>query len=177
MIDQVEFQKLKLIVYIGFAVPVLLQQLLRAMEDPTAPRSDAVGFAVLSLIVRLVATQSSIINLWYSRRCYERSRGEMITMIFEKTLGRKIVSAPKKPQNSKSSGTDGADPSLNVKQRSRFHPMVLWSRIYQATSSLFRSRPAAKEAKEPASMGKILNLMRCASRSVSLSIFDLLNDF
>ena len=42
---------------LGCAAPVLLQQILRAMEDPARPLIDAVTYAVLSLIFQLVATQ------------------------------------------------------------------------------------------------------------------------
>lgn len=73
------------------AVPVLLQQILKAMENPLAPISAAVTYAFLTWLVTLVATQSAVLDLWYSRRAYERSRGEMITMLYEKTLTRKIV--------------------------------------------------------------------------------------
>ena len=51
------------------------------MEDPLAPRTSAVTFAILALLVRLVAAQSGVFSLWFCRRCYERSRGEMITML------------------------------------------------------------------------------------------------
>jgi len=75
----------------NFAVPILLQQLLRSMGDGNAPKSAAVTYAVLSLIVRLIAAQADVLSLWYSRRAYERSRGELITMLSEKTLSRKMV--------------------------------------------------------------------------------------
>ena len=75
----------------NFSVPVLLQQLLRSMENPDSPKSAAITYAILSLIVRLIASQTAVLNLWFSRRCYERSRGELITMLYEKTLTRKIV--------------------------------------------------------------------------------------
>lgn len=75
----------------NLSVPVLLQQLLMAMENPLALKSAAITYAFLSLTVRLVACQSDVLNLWYSRRAYERSRGEMIMMLYEKTLARKIV--------------------------------------------------------------------------------------
>lgn len=145
------------------------------MEDPAARRSDAVTFAVLSLIVRLIATQSSIINLWYSRRCYERSRGEMITMIFEKTLGRKIISAPTRHQDTETTGLKDTDISMSIKGNSRFHPALLWRRVCRTTGWLSWSRPAAKEVKEPASMGKILNLMRYTSSRVSMVFYELIN--
>ena len=144
---------------LGFSVPVLLQQLLRSMEDTSRPRTDAVTYAVLSLIVRLVATQSSVVNLWFSRRCYERSRGEMITMIFEKTLGRKIIGAVKKSTAVDASDRNGCDPSSKARQ-STVHSKVLWSSVCRRIRGLFSSNQVAKDMKEPASMGKILNLMR-----------------
>lgn len=46
-----------------FATPVLLQWILRSMDDPGADRINAVVYAILSLIVRLVASQSAVFNL------------------------------------------------------------------------------------------------------------------
>ena len=148
------------------SAPLLLQQLLRAMEDPLASRSVAVGFAVLTLAVRIVATQSAVINLWYSRRCYERSRGEMITMIYEKTLARKIIGASKELEDGASSATIDSKLNADTKQRSSLHPLSMWNPLQRAMLRLFRSNPAAKVRKEPASMGKILNMMRCASHPI-----------
>lgn len=144
---------------LGFSAPVLLQQLLRSMEDTSRPRTDAVTYAVLSLIVRLVATQSSVVNLWFSRRCYERSRGEMITMIFEKTLGRKVIGAVKQSTAVDASDGNSCGPSSKARQ-STVHPKVLWSSLCRRIRRLFSSNQVAKDMKEPASMGKILNLMR-----------------
>jgi ABC-type multidrug transport system fused ATPase/permease subunit len=84
----------------NFSVPVLLQQLLRSMEDADSPKRAAITYAILSLVVRLIASQVAVLNLWFSRRAYERSRGELITMLYEKTLTRKIVGVL--PNSSKS---------------------------------------------------------------------------
>ena len=142
------------------------------MEDHTAPRTDAIRVAIISLIVRIFATQSAITNLWYSRRCYERSRGEMITMIFEKTLGRKIVSAPKQFKNSNSLASNGDVAGKRAKQ-SQLHPRSNWRSICGFWRVCFRSNPTAEQVKEPASMGKILNLMRYefCSRSINNRIY------
>ena len=85
----------------NFSVPVLLQQLLRSMEDADSPKSAPITYAILSLVVRLIASQTAVLNLWFSRRAYERSRGELITMLYEKTLTRKIVGVL--PANSEAS--------------------------------------------------------------------------
>lgn len=75
----------------NYSTPLLLQQLLLAMEIIDVTVQPAVTFGVLTLVARLIASQSSIFSLWFGRRCYERSRGELITMLYEKTLARKIV--------------------------------------------------------------------------------------
>jgi ABC-type multidrug transport system fused ATPase/permease subunit len=75
----------------NFSVPVLLQQLLESMENPDSPRSAAITYTTLSWAARIIASQTAVLNLWFSRRSYERSRGELITMLYEKTLTRKIV--------------------------------------------------------------------------------------
>ena len=143
----------------GFAAPVLLQQLLQSMEDPEIPRTNALAYAIISLIARLIATQSSVLNLWFSRRCYERSRGEMITMIFEKTLDRKIVGSVKHSPAGDSYAK--GDPTNLSKAK---HPTSPGSGWWRASLSrikrVFDRTRAAKEVKEPAAMGKILNLMR-----------------
>ena len=141
--------------------PVLLQQLLRAMEDPLAPRNNAVTYAVLSLLVRLVACQSSVFSLWFCRRCYERSRGEMITMLYEKTLARKIIGASTDLEAAEKLKADNANASKQQKASSYLR--VAWDNVSSVASLFFycgRGKETKKEIKVPASMGKILNLMR-----------------
>lgn len=104
---------------------VFLKQLLSALEDPLPNRKVAVVYGTFILIVRLVGAQSGVFNLWFCRRAYERCRGEMITMIYEKTLMRKAFTFP---------GHD--DEKSESKQG------------------------VASKTGGPASMGKILNLMR-----------------
>lgn len=74
----------------NFAVPIALQQLLRRMQDPNSPPRAAITYGMLILVARLVSAQVAQLNTWYSRRSYERSRGEMITTMYEKTMSRKI---------------------------------------------------------------------------------------
>jgi len=99
----------------------------------------------------------------------------MITMIFEKTLARKIVAAPKNSQDAKSPVTDEIGPLVDAKRHSKLRQKSLWKRIQWATSWLFWSRPTSKTVREPASMGKILNLMRCVSPSINPGIIYMLN--
>lgn len=104
---------------------IFLKQLLSALEDQEPNRKVAVVYGVFILLVRLIGAQSGIFNLWFCRRAYERSRGEMITMIYEKTLMRKAFTFPSEHEEEDASEKNGRD-----------------------------------KAAGPASMGKILNLMR-----------------
>lgn len=73
---------------------VLLKQLLAALQSEQPSRRVAVVYAAFILFARLVGAQSGIFSLWFCRRAYERSRGEMITMVYEKTLRRKAFTFP-----------------------------------------------------------------------------------
>ncbi|KAL8936626.1 MAG: hypothetical protein Q9216_004827 [Gyalolechia sp. 2 TL-2023] len=146
----------------NFAGPVLLQQLLRAMEDGSAPRSKAVNFAIVSLLVRLVSCQSSVFSLWYSRRSYERSRGEMITMLYEKTLSRKIIGDTVVSEKPASINADDDTIGLdgNTGPGGRKAPNKLIGSLRKISRFLTRKSSAPEEVKQAASIGKIYNLMR-----------------
>lgn len=108
-------------------VPVIfLKQLLTALEGENPNRKVAMVYGVFILMARLISAQSGIFNIWFCRRAYERCRGEMITMIYEKTLMRKAFTFP-------------SDIDENDTEKTK--------------------KPKAANS-EPASMGKILNLMR-----------------
>ena len=129
------------------------------MEDPEIPRTNALAYALISLIARLIATQSSVLNLWFSRRCYERSRGEMITMIFEKTLDRKVLGSVKRSPADSSFARGRSASSSSVKQPTTFLG-GWWRASLSRIRGVLNCNQAAEEVKEPAAMGKILNLMR-----------------
>ncbi|KAK1041554.1 hypothetical protein LTS16_009532 [Friedmanniomyces endolithicus] len=146
----------------NYSVPVLLQQLLSSMEDVEAPKQAAITYAAISLGVRLVACQSGVFSLWYGRRCYERSRGEMITMLYEKTLGRKIAFQLNEEDRGTAKDalpkdTNGVGPELGP---ASLKSPAMWQKVLQRTTRLFRRPQVMKPVKETASMGKILNLMR-----------------
>ena len=61
------------------------------MENPLSPKRVALTYALIILALRLVEAQAEVFNTWFGRRCYERSRGEMILMVYEKALSRKNV--------------------------------------------------------------------------------------
>jgi hypothetical protein len=160
---------------IDFSAPVLLQKILQCMANPLAPRRAALNYAILSLVVRLIAAQSGVFTLWYGRRAYERSRGEMITMLYEKTLSRKVVSVSSKPvievAIDAEHAVNGHDSHGNGNGHSNGNGMVKHATLHQskrlfeflAKSSIWIWRPKkakVEKKKDFASMGKILNLMR-----------------
>lgn len=125
------------------------------MENENAPRRAALTYAILSLIVRLISSQSAVFSLWYGRRAYERSRGEMITMLYEKTLSRKVVSVSSKAR------TDEA-PKLNDNGTTKKASRSYWTKLMTFLGKPFGSKKAktVDNPRELASMGKIMNLMR-----------------
>lgn len=144
--------------FCDFSTPVLLQQLLQAMQDPTTPKRVPLTYALLSLVLRLVAAQSQVLNLWYGRRCYERSRGEMVMMVYEKALSRKNILGLRKVEHETELFDEETPDDGNVTMHGTEEPPVepnSWSR-------LFRGRRKDKQAKtkEAASLGKIFNLLR-----------------
>ncbi|KAL2019279.1 hypothetical protein VTK56DRAFT_9823 [Thermocarpiscus australiensis] len=88
------------------ADPVLLKQLLAALTSEQPNVRAAIVYAGFTLFARLVRTQSGVFSLWFCRRSYERARGEMITMIHEKTLKRKAFTF-----SSSGDSPQGNDPS------------------------------------------------------------------
>lgn len=136
---------------------MLLQKILQSMENPLAPRRAALNYAVLTLVIRMLASQSGVFSLWFGRRAYERSRGEMITMLYEKTLSRKVIALSSKAV---------IEVDTNGTSRGGKHSKQSWlSRSLEFLAKPFlllcsRSKtPKNDPAKKPASMGRILNIM------------------
>ena len=144
---------------LDFSTPVLLQQLLQAMNDTRTPKGVALTYAFLSLVLRLIAAQSQVLLLWYGRRCYERSRGEMIMMIYEKTLSRKNIfgvqvdqkqDGARDQQDELVNGEGGGrDVESHRPKRRRLCGVIPWRRAEKDD-----------DPKEAASIGKIFNLLR-----------------
>jgi hypothetical protein len=136
----------------------MLQQLLESMKNPESPRSATITYAFITLGIRLVHAQCNVFNLWHQRRAYERSRGQLITMLYEKTLNRKILGAKSeaKEEDTRAEENGHAD-------EAQHKPSFMgWVRqVITSLRSIFSKKPKEPEKeKEAASMGKILNLMR-----------------
>lgn len=144
--------------------PVLLQRLIASIEIAEGYRSESVFYAIALLLVRLIAAQSAVFTIWYSRRAYERSRGELITTIYAKTLTRKsqgFQPPEKEPDHENGNGLNGGE----VKE-GRFTRLLIWLKLRKSRQQ------KVNDAKAPASMGKILNLMRNDCYEVAQRFWD-----
>ncbi|KAI1661523.1 canalicular multispecific organic anion transporter 1 [Daldinia decipiens] len=148
--------------------PALLQRLLQSIEKGLANRDESFFYALAILLVRLVACQSGVFLLWFSRRAYERSRGELLTAVYAKTLARKsfglrtdLGEAPQK-NSVEDSVDDNIEPGEETSLLGRKPKKTRLARLLE----FLRLRRAKNQGKaktnpeQPATMGKILNLMR-----------------
>lgn len=131
------------------------------------PSTVTITYAVLTVALRLLAAQLAVFNLWYQRRAYERSRGELITMLYEKTLNRKIMGAKQEEKEEHTNGHSDSANGQGLNGGSEESPEISKDKSkswFERSAALIRSAFAKKPKKEKervaASMGKILNLMR-----------------
>ncbi|KAJ8126672.1 hypothetical protein O1611_g6966 [Lasiodiplodia mahajangana] len=169
----------------NLSAPLLLQSLLISIEKGHDYRKESIFWALAMLILRLVGTQSGVFSLWFGRRAYERSRGEMITMVYAKTLARKsygqrvedeehaegngLANGHEYENDGTAIDADEETPLLGRKRKaSRFSRILEFLRFRKASSSKETKIPS----KQPATMGKILNLMKSDVYEVAQRFWD-----
>ncbi|KAK7752693.1 hypothetical protein SLS62_005245 [Diatrype stigma] len=164
------------------SLPMLLQLLLQSIKRGPSHLYGSLYYAALTMIVRLIAAQSAVFNTWFSRRAYERSRGEMLTTIYNKTLTRKSVGAVIEETNhgnetengTENGAVNGAvngdasgvtrsdEPDMPLLGHKKTNPRKsCWVRLLEflRLRKSDQKKPESK-AEQPATMGKILNLMK-----------------
>lgn len=78
---------------IGFVPPFALQEILSALEDlGDDRRSTAYGWALVTFLAHLSFAQKDLLQSWHTRRCYERTRGQLFCALHYKALKRQDVS-------------------------------------------------------------------------------------
>jgi ABC-type multidrug transport system fused ATPase/permease subunit len=106
----------------------------------------------------------------------------MITMLYEKTLNRKVMGASQ--ESTEEQPSDHADTETNGHANGSEEASKSWGKSIQSGfrnirhrfRSLFKKKPKVEEKKdEPASMGKILNLMRNDVYEVSQRFWEFAN--
>ncbi|KAF9876377.1 ABC bile acid [Colletotrichum karsti] len=152
----------------NLSIPLLLKQLLQSIQNGPQNMELSVLYAIAILAVRLAACQAAVFQLWFSRRCYERSRGEMITTLYAKTLSRKFFGQPAaekmlSDEQQVNDDDDDSDATANESDDSgdstgRFGRILAWLRPQKKNQKYQKLK--THEHKQPATTGKILNLMR-----------------
>lgn len=145
---------------LSFASPLLLQQLLLSLENPASPRRAPITYAILTFVFRSLQAQIGTFNNWYSRRAYERSRGEMITMLTRKALTRKTLTIFYDSSTNEDQVKDvtlAESTPKNLSERAR----AFWNKLSFAKRNQVKDgSPAVTPIKESATTGRILSLVR-----------------
>ncbi|KAI0775079.1 P-loop containing nucleoside triphosphate hydrolase protein [Trametes elegans] len=97
---------------VGFVPPYALQRILTALADPSpGAKNTAYLFAVVAFLANLSFAQVDINKLWYTRRCYERTRGQLFCALHYKALRRRDIGAQtaKKTDNGEEEEEENAD--------------------------------------------------------------------
>jgi ABC-type multidrug transport system fused ATPase/permease subunit len=146
------------------------------MREDRRSASATITYAILTVALRLLSAQLAVFTLWYQRRSYERSRGELITMLYEKTLSRKIMGAKQEGKEEQTNGHTDIEGSYvregnGTGETSNTPRNWLSHRLSWIRSAFSRKREESKE-KGPASSGKILNLMRNDVYEIAQRLWD-----
>ncbi|KAM6498749.1 P-loop containing nucleoside triphosphate hydrolase protein, partial [Amanita muscaria] len=76
-----------------FVPPYALQEILSALAiNDSEARWRAFNWALVTLIINLSFAQVDLFQVWHSRRCYERTRGQLFCSLHFKSLKRRDIS-------------------------------------------------------------------------------------
>lgn len=88
----------------GFASPYATQMILSSLADRSSDsRSTAYFWTFIMFLVNLSYAQKDINQRWFTRRCYERTRGQLFCALNYKALKRRDVMS-KTPAAAKKDG-------------------------------------------------------------------------
>ncbi|KAJ6621075.1 pleiotropic drug resistance ABC transporter [Mycena sp. CBHHK59/15] len=77
----------------GFVPPYALKEILAVLADPTPEsRSTAYYWTLVTFLAHLSFAQVDLIQSWHTRRCYERTRGQLFCTLHYKSLKRQEMS-------------------------------------------------------------------------------------
>ncbi|KAJ7459165.1 P-loop containing nucleoside triphosphate hydrolase protein [Mycena galericulata] len=96
--------------FVGFVPPYALKEILAALADPTPEsRSTAYYWTLVTFIAHLSFAQVDLIQSWHTRRCYERTRGQLFCTLHYKSLVRQEMSGKINTQKGDESEVDNAN--------------------------------------------------------------------
>ena len=71
----------------GFVPPYALQEILSALADPSPESKQRAYFwALMTFLANLSFAQVDLYQNWYTRRCYERTRGQLFCALHYKCV-------------------------------------------------------------------------------------------
>ncbi|EMD33950.1 hypothetical protein CERSUDRAFT_117480 [Gelatoporia subvermispora B] len=77
---------------VGFIPAYSLQRILSALADPSPEsRRTAYTFALVTFLAHLSFAQFDLYKCWHTRRCYERTRGQLFCALHYKALKRRDI--------------------------------------------------------------------------------------
>jgi hypothetical protein len=78
----------------GFISPYALKQILAVLADPSQPGAfvNAHYWGLVTFVAHLTFAQCDLFQGWHTRRCYERTRGQMFCALHYKALQRRDLS-------------------------------------------------------------------------------------
>jgi hypothetical protein len=91
----------------GFLPPFALQQILTVINEETPEaKNTAFFFAALTFVANLSFAQKDIFKNWHTRRCYERTRGQLFCALHYKALKRQDLSGKTSTNDDERGGAD-----------------------------------------------------------------------
>ncbi|KAJ7193321.1 pleiotropic drug resistance ABC transporter [Mycena pura] len=93
-----------------FVQPYALQEILASLANPTPEsRSQAYYWTVVTFLAHLFSAQKDLIQGWHTRRCYERTRGQLFCTLHYKSLVRQDMSGKTTSKEGDESETENAN--------------------------------------------------------------------
>ncbi|KAF8665348.1 hypothetical protein AX16_000367 [Volvariella volvacea WC 439] len=93
--------------FIGFVPPYALQEILAALSENTpSARERAYYWAFITFIAHLSFAQKDLFKGWHTRRCYERTRGQLFCALHYKSLKRQDLSEAVKREGEEATNAD-----------------------------------------------------------------------
>jgi len=79
--------------FVGFVPPFALKEILAALSsDSPEAKNRAYFWTLVTFVAHLSFAQVDLFQSWHTRRCYERTRGQLFCILHYKSLRRQEVS-------------------------------------------------------------------------------------
>ena len=104
-----------LLCHSGFVPPYALKEILSALaSDAPEAKNKAYYWTFVIFIAHLSLAQADLFQSWHTRRCYERTRGQLFCILHYKSLKRQEISGRVNPEGEISNASLGK--TLNLMQ-------------------------------------------------------------